>query len=220
MNRKDTTYYSNLLNGFFTFNKNLCGIRNFGKKIVEKIRKKLHPAEFTVNNMASNTILVAGSSKEEREIIIEIALERIKRDDTLLVSIGGIDDSLSYREGIKWMIESFRYIEKPQSLLIVIDDIVPFIDTPEGYLVPFLLELYKEIGASYIVGTGRVSAEYLSRDIRCLFSTIVSSKLVYEIQSKLLFGVKGGENLRDGEYMVKEYNRHPKRVPKSQRAGE
>ena len=94
-------------------------------------------------------------------------------------------------------------MEAPKNTLIVIDDIVPLFDTTKGYLVPLLLELYKEKGVQLIIGTSRVSSDYLTPHILSLCSSIISTKLRSEMQSKLLFGTKGAENLTDNEYLMK-----------------
>ena len=95
--------------------------------------------------MAERIILITGRDTEKRRYLITKATERISRDDTIFISIGYEDsvDPLSYKEGIDWLIDSFRYLEAPKNTLIVIDDIVPLIDTTKGYLLPILLELYK-----------------------------------------------------------------------------
>ena len=133
--------------------------------------------------MAEEIILIIGRDTEKRRYLITKATERISRDDTIFISIGYEDsvDPLSYKEGIDWLIDSFRYLEAPKNTLIVIDDIIPLIDTTKGYLLPILLELYKEKGVRFIMGT----------------------RLNSEMQSKLIFGTKGAEILLDNEYLMK-----------------
>ena len=155
--------------------------------------------------MPYKTILIAGRSEERRHYLFSRAIDRMQREDNAIIPIGYWDrvDSLSYREGIDWLLESFRYLEAPKNTLIVIDDIVPLFDTTKGYLVPLLLELYKEKGVQLIIGTSRVSSDYLTPHILSLCSSIISTKLRSEMQSKLLFGTKGAENLTDNEYLMK-----------------
>lgn len=155
--------------------------------------------------MPYKTILIAGSSEERRYFLFRKTIEKLKREDAVIIPIGYWErfDSLSYQEGIDWLLESFRYLEAPKNALIVIDDIVPLIDTTKGYLFPILLELYKEKGVSFIMGTSRVSSEYTSPHIRSLCSTIISTRIYSEMQSKLLFGRKGAESLEDNEYLMK-----------------
>ena len=155
--------------------------------------------------MPYKTTLIAGSSEERRYFLFRKTIEKLKREDTVIIPIGywEIFDSLSYQEGIDWLLESFRYLEAPKNTLIVIDDIVPLFDTPKGYLVPLLLELYKEKGVSFIMGTSRVSSDYLTPHILSLCSSIISTRLSSEMQSRLLFGTKGAETLLDNEYLMK-----------------
>ena len=155
--------------------------------------------------MAERIILITGRDTEKRRYLITMATERISRDDTIFISIGYEDsvDPLSYKEGIDWLIDSFRYLEAPKNTLIVIDDIVPLIDTTKGYLLPILLELYKEKGVRFIMGTRIVSSEYITPHILSLCSSIISTMLSSEMQSKLIFGTKGAEILLDNEYMMK-----------------
>ena len=155
--------------------------------------------------MPYKTTLIAGSSEERRYFLFRKTIEKLKREDTVIIPIGYWErfDSLSYQEGIDWLLESFRYLEAPKNTLIVIDDIVPLFDTTKGYLVPLLFELYKEKGIRLVVGTSRVSSEYTSPHIRSLCSTIISTRVYSEIQSKLLFGRKGAESLEDNEYLMK-----------------
>ena len=155
--------------------------------------------------MPYKTTLIAGSSEERRYFLFRKTIEKLKREDTVIISIGYWErfDSLSSQEGIDWLLESFRYLEAPKNTLIVIDDIVPLFDTPKGYLVPLLLELYEEKGVRFIFGTSRVSSDYLTPHILSLCSSIASTKLRSEMQSRLLFGTKGAENLTDNEYMMK-----------------
>ena len=155
--------------------------------------------------MPDKTILIAGRSEERRHYLFSRAIDRMQREDNAIIPIGYWDrvDSLSYREGIDWLLESFRYLEAPKNTLIVIDDIVPLFDTTKGYLVPLLLELYKEKGVQLIIGTSRVSSDYLTPHILSLCSSIISTKLRSEMQSKLLFGTKGADNLTDNEYLMK-----------------
>ena len=155
--------------------------------------------------MPYKATLIAGTSEERRHYLSSQEIDRMKTEDTVIIPIGywEIFDSLSYREGIDWLLESYRYLEAPINTLIVIDDIVPLFDTPKGYLVPLLLELYKEKGVSFIMGTSRVSSEYTSPHIRSLCSTIISTRVYSEMQSKLLFGRKGAESLEDNEYLMK-----------------
>ena len=155
--------------------------------------------------MPYKATLIAGTSEERRYSLFSKAIERRQKEDTVIIPIGYWErfDSLSYREGIDWFLESYRYLEAPINTLIVIDDIVPLFDTTKGYLVPLLLELYKEKGVSLIMGTSRVSSEYTSPHIRSLCSTIISTRVYSEMQSKLLFGRKGAETLLDNEYLMK-----------------
>ena len=155
--------------------------------------------------MPYNTILIAGRSEERRYFLLRKTIEKLKKEDTVIIPIGYWErfDSLSYQEGIDWLLESYRYLEAPINTLIVIDDIVPLFDTPKGYLVPLLLELYEEKGVRFIFGTSRVSSDYLTPHILSLCSSIASTKLRSEMQSRLLFGTKGAENLTDNEYMMK-----------------
>ena len=155
--------------------------------------------------MPYKTTLIAGSSEERRYFLFRKTIEKMKREDTVIIPIGYWErfDSLSYQEGIDWLLESFRYLEDPKNTLIVIDDIVPLFDTPKGYLIPLLFELYKEKGVHLIIGTSRVSSDYLTPHILSLCSSIISTKLRSEMQSKLLFGTKGAENLTDNEYLMK-----------------
>lgn len=149
--------------------------------------------------------LIAGRSEEVRHSIFSKAIASMQREDTIIISIGYWErvDSLSYEDGIKRLIADFRYLDTPQKTLFVIDDIVSLIDTPEGYLVPLLFELYKEKGVRFIIGTSRVSSEYITPHIRSLCSTIISAKLNSEMQSKILFGIKGAETLFNNEYLMK-----------------
>ena len=155
--------------------------------------------------MPYKTTLIAGRSEERRYYLFRKTIEKLKREDTVIISIGywEIFDSLSYQEGIDWLLESYRYLEAPINTIIVIDDIVSLFDTPKGYLVPLLLELYKEKGVSFIMGTSRVSSDYLTPHILSLCSSIASTKLRSEMQSRLLFGTKGAETLLDNEYLMK-----------------
>ena len=155
--------------------------------------------------MPYKATLIAGRSEERRHYLFSRAIDRMQREDNAIIPIGYWDrvDSLSYRDGIDWLLESFRYLEAPKRTLIIIDDIVPFIDTTKGYLCPILLELYKEKGVRLVVGTSRVSSEYTSPHIRSLCSTIISTRVYSEMQSKLLFGRKGAESLEDNEYLMK-----------------
>ena len=155
--------------------------------------------------MPYKTTLIAGSSEERRYFLFRKTIEKLKREDTVIIPIGYWErfDSLSYQEGIDWLLESFRYLEAPKNTLIVIDDIVPLFDTPKGYLVPLLLELYEEKGVRFIFGTSRVSSDYLTPHILSLCSSIASTKLRSEMQSRLLFGIKGAETLLDNEYLMK-----------------
>lgn len=159
--------------------------------------------------MIDRLILVAGKSTYRRDSVIQQVIERMKKEDTVFIPIGywERDDTLSYRDGIKWMIESFRYLDTPQNTLIVIDDIVPLIDTPEGYLFPLLLELHKEKGVRFVMGTSLISSDYLTPHIRSLCSTVISTRLNSEMQSGLLFGTRGAESLEDGEYLLKRKGR-------------
>ena len=149
--------------------------------------------------------LIAGRSEDIRHSIFSKAIASMQREDTIIISIGYWKrfDSLSYEVGIKRLIADYRYLDTPKSTLIVIDDIVSLIDTPEGYLVPLLFELYKEKGVRFIIGTSRVSSEYITPHIRSLCSTIISSKLNSEMQSKIIFGIKGAETLFNNEYLMK-----------------
>ena len=155
--------------------------------------------------MPYKATLIAGTSEERRHYLSSQEIDRMKTEDTVIIPIGywEIFDSLSYREGIDWLLESYRYLEAPINTLIVIDDIVPLFDTPKGYLVPLLFELYKEKGVSFIMGTSRVSSDYLTPHILSLCSSIASTKLRSEMQSRLLFGTKGAETLLDNEYLMK-----------------
>ena len=155
--------------------------------------------------MPYKATLIAGTSEERRHYLSSQEIDRIKTEDTVIIPIGywEIFDSLSYQEGIDWLLESYRYLEAPINTLIVIDDIVPLFDTQKGYLVPLLLELYEEKGVRFIFGTSRVSSDYLTPHILSLCSSIASTKLRSEMQSRLLFGTKGAENLTDNEYMMK-----------------
>ena len=155
--------------------------------------------------MPYKATLIAGTSEERRHYLSSQEIDRIKTEDTVIIPIGYWErfDSLSYQEGIDWLLESFRYLEAPKNTLIVIDDIVPLFDTPKGYLVPLLFELYKEKGVQLLIGTSRVSSDYLTPHILSLCSSIISTKLRSEMQSKLLFGTKGAENLTDNEYLMK-----------------
>ena len=155
--------------------------------------------------MPYKATLIAGRSEERRYFLFRKTIEKLKKEDTVIIPIGywEIFDSLSYREGIDWLLESYRYLEAPINTLIVIDDIVPLFDTPKGYLVPLLFELYKEKGVSFIMGTSRVSSDYLTPHILSLCSSIASTKLRSEMQSRLLFGTKGAETLLDNEYLMK-----------------
>ena len=101
---------------------------------------------------------IAGTSEERRRYLSSQEIDRMQNEDTVIIPIGywEIFDSLSYREGIDWLLESYRYLEEPINTLIVIDDIVPLFDTPKGYLVPLLLELYEEKG-------GNCKTQYLLR---------------------------------------------------------
>ncbi|MDD5973348.1 MAG: hypothetical protein PUC01_06510 [Spirochaetales bacterium] len=149
--------------------------------------------------------LIAGRSEELRHSIFSKAIDSMQREDTIIISIGYWKrvDSLSYEDGIKRLIADFRYLDTPQRTLFVINDIVSLIDTPEGYLVPLLFELYKEKVVRFIIGTSRVSSEYITPHIRSLCSTIISAKLNSEMQSKILFGIKGAETLFNNEYLMK-----------------
>ena len=149
--------------------------------------------------------LIAGRSEELRHYLFCKALDSMLREDTIIISIGYWKkfDSVSYEDGIKRLIADFRYLDTPKKTLFVIDDIVSLIDTPEGYLVPLLLQLYKKKGVRFIFGTSRVSSEYITPNIRSLCSTIISAKLNSEMQSKLLFGTKGAESLSSNNYMMK-----------------
>ena len=155
--------------------------------------------------MPYKATLIAGRSEERRYFLFRKTIEKLKKEDTVIIPIGywEIFDSLSYREGIDWLLESFSYLEAPKNTLIVIDDIVPLFDTPKGYLVPLLFELYKEKGVQLIIGTSRVSSDYLTPHILSLCSSIISTKLRSEMQSKLLFGTKGAESLPSNNYMMK-----------------
>ena len=155
--------------------------------------------------MPYKATLIAGRSEERRYFLFRKTIEQLKKEDTVIIPIGywEIFDSLSYREGIDWLLESYRYLEAPINTLIVIDAIVPLFDTPKGYLVPLLLELYKEKGVSFIMGTSRVSSDYLTPHILSLCSSIISTRLSSEMQSRLLFGRKGAESLLDNEYLMK-----------------
>ena len=90
--------------------------------------------------MPYKTTLIAGSSEERRYFLFRKTIEKLKREDTVIIPIGYWErfDSLSYQEGIDWLLESFRYLEDPKNTLIVIDDIGPLFDTPKGFLVPLL----------------------------------------------------------------------------------
>ena len=156
--------------------------------------------------MPYKATLIAGTSEERRHYLSSREIDRMKTEDTVIIPIGYWErfDSLSYQEGIDWLLESYRYLEAPINTLIVIDDIVPLFDTPKGYLVPLLLELYKEKGVSFIMGTSRVSSDYLTPHILSLCSSIASTKLRSEMQSKLLCGRKGAESLEDNEYLMKK----------------
>ena len=149
--------------------------------------------------------LIAGRSEELRHYLFCKALDSMLREDTIIISIGYWKrvDSLSYEDGIKRLIADFRYLDTPKKTLFVIYDIVSLIDTPEGYLVPLLLQLYKEKGVRFIIGTSRVSSDYITPHIRSLCSTIISTKLSSEMQSKILFGTKGAETLFNNEYLMK-----------------
>ena len=155
--------------------------------------------------MPYKATLIAGRSEERRHYLSSQEIDRMQNEDTVIIPIGywEIFDSLSYREGIDWLLESYRYLEAPINTLIVIDDIVPLFDTPKGYLVPLLLELYEEKGVRFIFGTSRVSSDYLTPHILSLCSSIASTKLRSEMQSRLLFGTKGAETLLDNEYLMK-----------------
>ena len=155
--------------------------------------------------MPYKATLIAGTSEERRHYLSSQEIDRIKTEDTVIIPIGywEIFDSLSYQEGIDWLLESYRYLEAPINTLIVIDDIVPLFDTQKGYLVPLLLELYEEKGVRFIFGTSRVSSDYLTPHILSLCSSIASTKLRSEMQSRLLFGTKGAETLLDNEYLMK-----------------
>ena len=159
--------------------------------------------------MIDRLILVAGRNKYRRNTVIKNVIERMKKEDTVLIPIGywERDDTLSYRDGIMWIIESFRYLDTPQNTLIVIDDIVPLIDTPEGYLFPLLLELYKEKGVRFVMGTSLISSDYLTPHIRSLCSTVISTRVNSEMQSRLLFGTRGAEILEGDEYLMKRKGR-------------
>ena len=150
-------------------------------------------------------ILIAGRSEELRHSIFSKTIASMQREDTIIISIGYCKriDSLYYEDGIKRLIADFQYLDTPKKTLFVIDDIVSLIDTPEGYLVPLLFELYKEKGVRFIIGTSRVSSEYITPHIRSLCSTIISTKLSSEMQSKILFGTKGAEALYNNEYLMK-----------------
>ena len=149
--------------------------------------------------------LIAGRSEEVRHSIFSKAIASMQREDTIIISIGYWErvDSLSYEDGIKRLIADYRYLDTPKRILFVIDDIVSLIDTPEGYLVPLLLQLYKKKGVRFIIGTSRVSSEYITPHILSLCSTIISAKLNSEMQSKLLFGAKGAESLSSNNYLMK-----------------
>lgn len=155
--------------------------------------------------MPYKATLIAGRSEERRHYLSSRAIDRMQREDNAIIPIGYWDrvDSLSYQEGIDWLLESYRYLEAPINTLIVIDDIVPLFDTPKGYLVPLLLELYEEKGVKFIFGTSRVSSDYLTPHILSLCSSIISTRLSSEMQSRLLFGTKGAETLLDNEYLMK-----------------
>ena len=58
-----------------------------------------------------------------------------------------------------------------------------------------------------IIGTGSVSAEYITSDLLYLCSPVISFRLYSEMQSRILFGRKGAENLADDEYMIKKKRR-------------
>lgn len=149
--------------------------------------------------------LIAGRSEELRHYLFCKALDSMLREDTIIFSIGYWKkfDSVSYEDGIKRLIADYRYLDTPKRILFVIDDIVSLIDTPEGYLVPLLLQLYNKKGVRFIIGTSRVSSEYITPHILSLCSTIISAKLNSEMQSKLLFGTKGAESLPSNNYMMK-----------------
>ena len=155
--------------------------------------------------MIDRLILVAGRSRYRRNTVIKNVIERMQKVNTVFVPIGNWerDDSLSYGDGIKWMIESFRYLDKPKSTLIVVEDIVPLFDTPEGYLLHLLFDLYSKKGVKFIIGTSLVSSDYLTPYFRSLCSTVISTRVNSEMQSKLLFGTRGAESLEDGEYLIK-----------------
>ena len=53
------------------------------------------------------------------------------------------------------------------------------------------------------MGTRIVSSEYITPHILSLCSSIISTMLSSEMQSKLIFGTKGAEILLDNEYMMK-----------------
>ena len=149
--------------------------------------------------------LIAGRSEEVRHSIFSKAIDSMQREDTIIISIGYWKrvDPLSYEDGIKRLIADYRYLDTPKRILFVIDDIVSLIDTPEGYLVPLLLQLYKKKEVRFIIGTSRVSSEYITPHILSLCSTIISAKLNSEMQSKLLFGAKGAESLSSNNYLMK-----------------
>ena len=149
--------------------------------------------------------LIAGRSEELRHYLFCKALDSMLREDTIIISIGYWKkfDSVSYEDGIKRLIADYRYLDTPKRTLFAIDDIVSLIDTPEGYLVPLLLQLYKKKGVRFISGTSRVSSEYITPHILSLCSIIISAKLNSEMQSKLLFGTKGAESLPSNNYMMK-----------------
>ena len=126
--------------------------------------------------MPYNTILIAGRSEERRYFLFRKTIKKLKKEDTVIIPIGywEIFDSLSYREGIDWLLESYRYLEAPINTLIVIDDIVPLFDTPKGYLVPLLLELYADKVVRFIFWTSRVSSDYLTPHILSLCITQIT----------------------------------------------
>ena len=159
--------------------------------------------------MIDRLILVAVKSTYRRNSVIHQVIERMQKEDTVFIPIGywERDDTLSYRDGINWMVESFRYLDTPQNTLIVIDDIVPLIDTPEGYLFPLLLELYKEKGVRFVMGTSLISSDYLTPHLRSLCSTVISTMVNSEMQSRLLVGTRGAEILEDDEYLMKRKGR-------------
>lgn len=159
--------------------------------------------------MEKKAVLVAGADQNRRISLMEKLADELCNDDTVRVNVGNYekrDYAFSYEKGMRWLLSEFRNSDD-RKLLIIINDIVPMIDTPEGYLLTLIIKLYMMKGADFIIGTGSVSAEYITSDLLYICSPVISFRLYSEMQSRILFGRKGAENLADDEYMIKKKRR-------------